>query len=88
MDATTKEQLTQAVNDTLTQLRPFLEADGGDITLVDITPDFVVEVALHGACKSCDMSTMTLKNGVEESLKKAAPQIKSVRAVVVPETLA
>jgi Fe-S cluster biogenesis protein NfuA len=88
MEASVKAQLTESINETLQQLRPFFEADGGDITLVNITADFIVEVALHGSCGTCDMSMMTLKNGVEESLKKAAPQIKGVRAVPIPETQA
>ena len=79
-----KEILANKVNETLTQLRPFLEADGGDITLVDITDDNVVELMLHGACSSCSMSMMTLKNGVEESLKKSAPEITGVKAVNMP----
>lgn len=67
----------QALND----LRPFLEADGGDISLEDITADGVARVRLHGACCGCAMSPMTMKAGVEEAIKRVAPEIRSVEAV-------
>jgi Fe-S cluster biogenesis protein NfuA len=65
----------------LTGLRPFLEKDNGDITLVELTDDMVVKVALHGACKSCSMSAMTLKAGVEERIKNVLPAVIRVEAV-------
>jgi len=76
-----KEILLQKVEAAIDQLRPFLEADGGNIELLDITSENVVKVKFLGACRSCSMSAMTLKGGVEESIKKAAPQIVSVVAV-------
>jgi Fe-S cluster biogenesis protein NfuA len=76
-----KAELIKIIEDTLTQLRPFLEADGGDLELVEITDEGVVKLKLLGACSNCSMSSMTLKAGVEEAVKKAAPQIKSVIAV-------
>lgn len=76
-----KNEILKIIEDTLTQLRPFLEADGGDMELVDITDEGVVKVKLLGACSNCSMSNMTLKAGVEEALKKAVPQIKSVEAI-------
>jgi Fe-S cluster biogenesis protein NfuA len=76
-----KTELIKVIEDTLTQLRPFLEADGGDLELVEITDEGVVKLKLLGACSNCSMSSMTLKAGVEEAVKKAAPQIKSVIAV-------
>jgi Fe-S cluster biogenesis protein NfuA len=63
------------------QLRPFLEADGGNMELIEITDDFVVKVRMIGACSSCSMSPMTLKAGLEENLKIVLPQIKGVEAV-------
>ena len=63
------------------QIRPYLQQDGGDIQLVDITDDNVVNVTLQGACGSCPYSMMTLKNGVETAVRKAIPEIKSVEAV-------
>ncbi len=75
------ENLTDRIQGALQSIRPFLEADRGDITLVEITDDMVAKVELHGACKDCSMSYMTLKAGVEESIKKVAPEIKSVLAI-------
>jgi Fe-S cluster biogenesis protein NfuA len=63
------------------QLRPFLEADGGNMELIEISDDFVVKVRMIGACSSCSMSPMTLKAGLEENLKIVLPQIKGVEAV-------
>lgn len=75
------ENLVDRIQLALTQLRPFLEADRGDITLVEVTKDMVAKVELHGACRDCSMSIMTLKAGVEESIKKVAPEIVSVEAI-------
>ena len=77
--------IIQKVEDAIAQLRPFLEADGGDMTLVEITDEYVVKVKLHGACRSCSMSMMTLKAGIEESVRRAVPEIKSVEAVSITE---
>ncbi len=79
-----KQELEQKVNAALEQLRPFLHADGGDMELVDITEDAVVQVKLMGACSDCSMSLMTLKAGLEEAVKKAAPEVKAVEAVNLP----
>lgn len=65
----------------LSELRPFLEADGGDMEIVEITEDYIVKVRLLGACSDCSMSHMTMKAGLEEALKKAVPEIKQVIAV-------
>ena len=65
----------------MSQLRPYLEADNGNVSLVDITEDLVVRVRLEGACSSCPMSMMTLKAGIEQSLLKAIPELKAVEAV-------
>lgn len=77
--------IIQKVEDAIAQLRPFLEADGGDMTLVEITDEYVVKVKLHGACRSCSMSIMTLKAGIEESVRRAVPEIKSVEAISITE---
>lgn len=74
-------ELIKKVENVIDQIRPYLEADGGNIRFVELTDDYVVNVELQGACKSCPMSTMTLKNGVEEAMKRAIPEIKSVEAV-------
>jgi Fe-S cluster biogenesis protein NfuA len=75
------------VEDALDQIRPYLQADGGNVSLVEITDDNIVRVELHGACKSCSMSMMTMKAGVEESIKRAVPEIKSVEAINIAATV-
>jgi len=65
----------------INEIRPRLQADGGDIKLVEITKDGVVKVRLTGACGSCPMAQMTLKMGVEAVLKEKVPEVKSVEAV-------
>lgn len=80
MEVFDKITLIAKIEETIQQLRPFLEADGGDIQLVDIV-DNVAQVRLLGACKSCNMSAMTLRAGVEEAVKKVAPQITGVVAI-------
>ncbi|MDC3306172.1 NifU family protein [Flavobacteriales bacterium] len=62
----------------LQEIRPFLEADGGDINFIELTDEWVVKVKLVGACSSCNISMMTLKNGVEVVVKRAVPQVKEV----------
>lgn len=74
-------ELSDRVNLALDQIRPYLEADGGDVKLMEITDDKVVVLELLGACGSCPMSAMTLKAGVEEAIKRAVPEIQSVEAV-------
>ncbi len=73
--------LTKRVEDALDQIRPYLQADGGNVSLVEITEDKIVRLELLGACKSCSMSMMTLKAGIEDSIKRAIPEIKGVEAV-------
>ncbi len=72
-----KEEVEKALN----ELRPFLQADGGDLELVEVTEDGVVKVRLTGACGSCPFSQMTLKMGVEQALKKMVPSVKEVVAL-------
>ncbi|MBN2445036.1 MAG: NifU family protein [Spirochaetales bacterium] len=73
----TKESVETALND----IRPYLQADGGDVQLVEVTEDNIVKVKLQGACGSCPMSQMTLSQGIERQLKKTFPDLKSVEAV-------
>lgn len=75
------ERIKGRVIDALTELRPFLEADNGDITLDSISEQGVVRVRLHGACSSCSMSAMTMKAGVEEAIKRVAPEVVRVEAL-------
>lgn len=74
-------EIHEKIKNVLEQLRPYLQADGGDMKLVEITDDYVVKVELQGACGSCPMRTMTLKAGVEGTLKKEVPEVLSVEAV-------
>ncbi len=69
--------LNKKVQDALSEIRPFLESDGGNIELISITND-VVKVKLLGNCVNCSVNQMTLKNGVEMTIKKHAPEIKEV----------
>ncbi len=71
------EELQKNVENALDEIRPFLESDGGDISLISIK-DNVVTVKLQGACVGCNVNQMTLKNGVEATIKKHAPQIEEV----------
>jgi len=70
--------LFDKVQDAINDIRPSLQADGGDIELVSVGDDGGVTVKLKGACGSCPMSQMTLKQGVERYLKKAIPEVKEV----------
>jgi Fe-S cluster biogenesis protein NfuA len=70
--------MRERVEAALEKIRPTLQADGGDIELVNITEDGVVEVKLKGACGGCPMATLTLKNGVERVLKAEIPEVKEV----------
>lgn len=76
-----KESIMRKLQNIIEQVRPYLQQDGGDVNLVDLTDDGVVLVELTGACGSCPYSTMTLKNGIESVIKKAIPEIKEVRQV-------
>lgn len=69
----------------LEAIRPYLEIDGGDVKVLDISDDMVATVELQGACGSCPMSTMTLRAGLEESIKRAVPEITSVEAINITQ---
>jgi Fe-S cluster biogenesis protein NfuA len=74
------QELRSNIEKALEEIRPFLKADGGDISLVSVDND-IVKVQLEGACISCSVNQMTLKNGVEATIKKYAPQIQEVISV-------
>ncbi len=78
---TDRIELTNKVKNVIEQIRPYLQADGGDISFISLTEDNVVNVELQGSCGSCPYSRMTLKNGVEEAMRRALPEIKSVEEV-------
>ncbi len=73
--------LTDQVEEALNTIRPFLEADGGNVSIEEITEDNVLKLRLLGSCGSCPMSIMTMKAGIEQAIVRAVPQIKSVEAV-------
>lgn len=77
MEAVTTSVI-EAVEKALEDIRPFLHGDGGDISLVEVTPDMVVKVKLHGNCKECSMKLMTMRAGIMENLRKAVPGLKDV----------
>lgn len=80
-----KEDLLGRVQEALDSIRPYLEADGGNVKLIEVDADNVVKIELLGACESCPMSPMTMKAGVEEAIKRIAPEVTGVKAINVPE---
>ena len=78
MKTITDKKIINQIENALSKIRPFLQSDGGDIDFVELSDDWIVKVKLIGACSSCDISMMTLKNGVEAAIKNAVPQVKSV----------
>ena len=76
-----RNDLNARVNIALDRIRPYLEADGGGITLEEVTDEKVVKVKLHGACDGCPFSYQTLKAGVEQALLKEVPEMKELIAV-------
>lgn len=76
-----RNDLNIRINAALDKIRPYLEADGGGITLEEVTNDFVIKVKLHGACEGCPFSYQTLKAGVEQALLKEVPEMKELIAL-------
>jgi Fe-S cluster biogenesis protein NfuA len=74
-------ELLPKVEEALGSIRPYMEADGGNVRVIDISEDFVVSIELLGTCGTCPMSAMTLKAGVEQAILSAVPQIRKVVAV-------
>ena len=74
----TDKNIISRIENALSEIRPFLESDGGDIRFLELTDDWVVKVKLIGACSSCNISSMTMKNGVEVAVKTAVPEVKEV----------
>ncbi len=75
--------LLTRIEASLSSIRPYLEADGGDIEIVDLTDDNILQVKLLGACQTCPMSPTTMKAGVEEAIRAAIPEINAVQAINV-----
>jgi len=80
-DAEIDPELRDQIEEALDTIRPYLMADGGSVRLLNVTADNVVELELLGACGSCPMSTMTLRAGIEQALKRSVPQVERVEAV-------
>lgn len=74
-------ELIARIETALDSIRPYLEADGGNVAIEEVTDDMVVKLKLLGSCGSCPMSIMTLKAGVEQTLKRAIPEITAVEAI-------
>ena len=73
--------LRERVEEALNKVRPSLQADGGDVELVDVSEEGLVKVRLQGACAGCPMSTMTLKMGIEKVIKQNVPEVTEVQNV-------
>jgi Fe-S cluster biogenesis protein NfuA len=76
-----KSELWDEVSSALDKIKPYLEADGGDVKILEITDDFIVRLELLGACGNCAMSEMTMKAGIEETIIRSVPEIKGVEAI-------
>lgn len=81
MEADIKENLLTRIRGAVDNIRPYLEADGGDVKILDIDDNFVVSVELLGACEACPMSPMTMKAGIEEAVKRVAPEVTAIKAI-------
>ena len=75
------EALHKKVEEALDTIRPYLEADGGNVEVVEITEGNILKLELIGACKTCNMSQMTMKAGIEETIRRAVPEIKEIISV-------
>ncbi|HCW08460.1 MAG TPA: hypothetical protein DGG95_13970 [Cytophagales bacterium] len=75
---TKSDELTMRIEASLDSIRPYLEADGGNIRVLEVTNDFILKLEFVGNCGSCPMSTMTFKAGVEEAIKRAVPEIRTI----------
>jgi Fe-S cluster biogenesis protein NfuA len=76
-----KEKLISRINQALDTVRPHLKSDGGDLEIVDVTPEMQVQIRWIGACQNCAMNAMTLRAGIEHTIKVAIPEIQSVKAM-------
>lgn len=74
-------EMQKQVEEVIGQIRPMLQADGGDVEFLGVTNDGIVKVRLTGACGSCQFSTMTLKHGIESRLKELVPGVKEVQSL-------
>lgn len=75
------DNLHRKVEEALDTIRPYLEADGGNVEVIEITEDQTLRIELKGACKTCNMSHMTMRSGIEETIRRAVPEIKEIISV-------
>lgn len=81
MNTLSLEDITKKIEASLDSIRPYLMADGGNVKILELSSDNVLKLEFVGACGSCPMSTMTFKAGVEEAIKRAVPEVKSIEVV-------
>jgi len=81
MSSNPQEEIIKKINSAINEVRPYLNADGGDVELVELTEDMTVKVRLTGACDGCPFSLMTLKAGIEQAIRKKFPEMKTLLAV-------
>ncbi len=81
MNTLTLEDITKNIETALDSIRPYLMADGGNVKILELSAENVLKLEFVGACGSCPMSTMTFKAGVEEAIKRAVPEVKSIEVV-------
>lgn len=84
MIATERTRLEGLIETALDSVRPYLEADGGNVKLAEITDDLIVRLELLGSCQTCPMNAMTFRAGLEESIRKAVPHVQRVEAINIP----
>jgi Fe-S cluster biogenesis protein NfuA len=77
----TRDPIRDRVAKVINLIRPAVQSDGGDVELIGVTPEGVVQIRLHGACVGCPSSTMTLQLGIERNLKEHVPEVKAVEAI-------
>ena len=75
------DELTKKIETSLNSIRPYLQADGGNVKVSEITPDLVVKLEFVGNCGNCSMSTMTFKAGVEAAIKRDVPEVKGIEVI-------
>ena len=75
------DTIYRKVEEALDSIRPYLQADGGNVEVVEITSDQVLRLELKGACKTCNMSHMTMRSGIEETIRRAVPEIREIISV-------
>jgi Fe-S cluster biogenesis protein NfuA len=81
MNVVTDDELIRRIESSLDSIRPYLEADGGNVKITGISKDHVLQLEFVGACGNCPMSTMTFKAGVEEAIKRSVPEIREIRVI-------